>query len=171
MLSPPWLRKRAKSVGNRAGQEKRQPAGFRSGATPLLRPSWNDNFISEHSRGRFAYRWRANAPRRQWRARYGRGNDGGAFERVSKEIEWLRSALVNEPRGSDVIVGALLCEPQDRASTAGVIFFNNVLAISGCAAMDDRTVGVSRTFRQDQTRIAPDRNAGRRRASHSAQFE
>lgn len=37
-----------------------------------------------------------------------------------------RTAVVNEPRGSDVIVGALLCEPVDPANAAGVIFFNNV---------------------------------------------
>ena len=36
-----------------------------------------------------------------------------------------RAAVVNEPRGSDVIVGALLCEPVDPANAAGVIFFNN----------------------------------------------
>ena len=42
-----------------------------------------------------------------------------------------RSAVVNEPRGSDVIVGALLCEPVDPANAAGVIFFNNI----GCLAM------------------------------------
>lgn len=36
-----------------------------------------------------------------------------------------RAATVLEPRGSDVVVGALLCTPQDRANTAGVIFFNN----------------------------------------------
>src|SRR5690349_9194766 len=37
-----------------------------------------------------------------------------------------RSAVVNEPRGSDVMVGALLCEPVDASCAAGVIFFNNV---------------------------------------------
>ena len=42
-----------------------------------------------------------------------------------------RSAVVNEPRGSDVLVGALLVEPQDKTCVAGVIFFNNV----GCLAM------------------------------------
>lgn len=46
--------------------------------------------------------------------------------------DWLRSALVNEPRGSDVIVGALLCQPQDPASAAGVIFFNNVGYLGMC---------------------------------------
>jgi 4-hydroxyproline epimerase len=40
--------------------------------------------------------------------------------------------VVNEPRGSDVLVGALLCEPADPACTAGVIFFNNVGYLGMC---------------------------------------
>ena len=43
-----------------------------------------------------------------------------------------RSAVVNEPRGSDVMVGGLLCQPADRASAAGVIFFNNVGYLGMC---------------------------------------
>jgi 4-hydroxyproline epimerase len=43
-----------------------------------------------------------------------------------------RSAVVNEPRGSDVMVGALLCEPQDSSCAAGVIFFNNVGYLGMC---------------------------------------
>src|SRR5690242_5227984 len=43
-----------------------------------------------------------------------------------------RSAVVNEPRGSDVMVGALLCDPIDSASAAGVIFFNNVGYLGMC---------------------------------------
>jgi 4-hydroxyproline epimerase len=43
-----------------------------------------------------------------------------------------RSAVVNEPRGSDVVVGALLCEPVDRTCAAGVIFFNNVGYLGMC---------------------------------------
>lgn len=42
-----------------------------------------------------------------------------------------RSAVVNEPRGSDVMVGAMLVEPSDKSCVCGVIFFNNV----GCLAM------------------------------------
>ena len=42
-----------------------------------------------------------------------------------------RSAVVNEPRGSDVMVGALLLEPADTSCAAAVIFFNNV----GCLGM------------------------------------
>jgi proline racemase len=44
----------------------------------------------------------------------------------------LRSAIVNEPRGSDVMVGALLVEPQDSSCVAGVIFFNNVGYLGMC---------------------------------------
>ena len=43
-----------------------------------------------------------------------------------------RSAVVNEPRGSEVIVGALLLEPQDPTCAAGVIFFNNVGYLGMC---------------------------------------
>jgi 4-hydroxyproline epimerase len=43
-----------------------------------------------------------------------------------------RSAIVNEPRGSDVMVGALLCEPVDPQAAAGVIFFNNVGYLGMC---------------------------------------
>lgn len=43
-----------------------------------------------------------------------------------------RSAVVNEPRGSDVLVGALLVEPSDRTCAAGVIFFNNVGPLQMC---------------------------------------
>ncbi len=43
-----------------------------------------------------------------------------------------RSAVVNEPRGSDVLVGALLVEPADKSCAAGVIFFNNVGCLQMC---------------------------------------
>ncbi len=43
-----------------------------------------------------------------------------------------RSAVVNEPRGSDVLVGALLMEPNEPSCAAGVIFFNNVGYLGMC---------------------------------------
>ena len=43
-----------------------------------------------------------------------------------------RRALVTEPRGNDVIVGALLCTPQDPANACGVIYFNNVGFLGMC---------------------------------------
>lgn len=43
-----------------------------------------------------------------------------------------RRAVVNEPRGNDVIVGALLVPPSDPTCAAGVIFFNNVGYLGMC---------------------------------------
>ncbi len=43
-----------------------------------------------------------------------------------------RSAVVNEPRGSDVMVGAILLPPVDPGCVAGVIFFNNVGYLGMC---------------------------------------
>jgi 4-hydroxyproline epimerase len=53
-------------------------------------------------------------------------------ERFRSDYDCLRSAIVNEPRGSDVLVGALLCEPLDRSCAAAVIFFNNVGYLGMC---------------------------------------
>jgi 4-hydroxyproline epimerase len=54
------------------------------------------------------------------------------LERFRKDHDFFRSAVVNEPRGSDVLVGALLCEPSDPGCTRGVIFFNNVGYLGMC---------------------------------------
>jgi 4-hydroxyproline epimerase len=43
-----------------------------------------------------------------------------------------RSAIVNEPRGSDTVVGALLCAPHRSDCSIGVIFFNNVGFLGMC---------------------------------------
>jgi 4-hydroxyproline epimerase len=53
-------------------------------------------------------------------------------ERFARDCDPFRSAVVNEPRGSDVFVGALLVEPQDATCAAGVIFFNNVGVLNMC---------------------------------------
>ena len=59
--------------------------------------------------------------------------------RFHREFDRFRSAIVNEPRGSDVMVGALLCAPTDCSCAAGVIYFNNV----GCLGMCGHgTIGV-----------------------------
>ena len=63
----------------------------------------------------------------------------------------LRSAIVREPRGHDAIVGALLCEPLDRESAAGVIFFNNVGYLGMCG---HGTIGLVRTL-EYMERITP----------------
>ena len=53
-------------------------------------------------------------------------------ERFRREFDGFRSAVVNEPRGSDVVVGALLVAPQDTSCATGVIFFNNVGYLGMC---------------------------------------
>ena len=53
-------------------------------------------------------------------------------ERFRAASDHYRSAIVNEPRGSDVVVGALLVEPHDTTCEAGVIFFNNVGYLGMC---------------------------------------
>ena len=62
----------------------------------------------------------------------GTGTLAERLERFRDKYDAFRSAIVNEPRGSDVIVGALLCEPVDPACAAGVIFFNNVGYLGMC---------------------------------------
>ncbi len=60
--------------------------------------------------------------------------------RFRDEFDTFRSAVVNEPRGSDVMVGALLTEPTDPSCCAGVIFFNNVGVLHMCG---HGTIGVA----------------------------
>ena len=53
-------------------------------------------------------------------------------ELFQAKFDHFRSGIVNEPRGSDVMVGALLVEPEDKSCVAGVIFFNNVGYLGMC---------------------------------------
>ena len=51
---------------------------------------------------------------------------------LRREHDAFRAAVVCEPRGSDVLVGALLLPPSDPRCVAGVIFFNNVGYLGMC---------------------------------------
>ena len=62
----------------------------------------------------------------------GGGSGADRLRGFRQEHDRFRSAVVNEPRGSDVLVGALLVEPVDPACAAGVIFFNNTGCIQMC---------------------------------------
>ncbi len=64
-------------------------------------------------------------------------------ERFRSGYDDLRAAVVSEPRGSEVVVGALLVEPVDPRSTAGVIFFNDVGYLGMCG---HGTIGVIATL-------------------------
>lgn len=59
-------------------------------------------------------------------------NMSSRLDQFRRKYDFLRRALVNEPRGSEVVVGAMLCEPVNRGSAAGVIFFNNVGYLGMC---------------------------------------
>lgn len=61
-------------------------------------------------------------------------------ERLRKEHDRFRQAVICEPRGSDVLVGALVCAPSDPECVAGLIFFNNVGYLGMCG---HGTIGVA----------------------------
>ncbi|MDA0839886.1 MAG: proline racemase family protein [Planctomycetota bacterium] len=62
----------------------------------------------------------------------GRGAISERRQILKERFDHFRSAVVNEPRGSDVMVGALLCEPCDSTCATGVIFFNNTGYLGMC---------------------------------------
>jgi 4-hydroxyproline epimerase len=62
----------------------------------------------------------------------GRGDLASRRAIFRDHFDDFRSAVCNEPRGSDTMVGALLCEPSDSSCAAGVIFFNNVGVLNMC---------------------------------------
>ena len=73
----------------------------------------------------------------------GDGPLGERLERFRIDHDAFRSAIINEPRGSDALVGALLCAPVDETCVTGVIFFNNVAYLGMCG---HGTIGVIATL-------------------------
>ncbi len=72
---------------------------------------------------------------------------GSVTERLTvlqREHDWIRRAVILEPRGSEVMVGAVLLAPQDPANACGVIFFNNVGYLNMCG---HGTIGLMETLR------------------------
>lgn len=74
--------------------------------------------------------------------------------RFARDHDRFRSFVVNEPRGSDAVVGGLLVHPVDPTATAGVIFFNNVGVIGMCG---HGTMGLAVTLAH-MGRIEPGRH-------------
>lgn len=75
----------------------------------------------------------------------GVGSLNDKLERFREHHDPLRRAMVTEPRGADVLIGALLCEPADSSCDAGVIFFNNVGYLGMCG---HGLIGFVETLRQ-----------------------
>jgi 4-hydroxyproline epimerase len=63
--------------------------------------------------------------------------------RFAKDFDHVRRFAINEPRGYDALVGALLCEPLDPSCAAGLIFFNNVGYLGMCG---HATIGAAITL-------------------------
>jgi 4-hydroxyproline epimerase len=70
----------------------------------------------------------------------GSGTIADKRERLRKDHDRFRQAVICEPRGSDVLVGALLCEPSDPDYVAGLVFFNNIGYLGMCG---HGTIGVA----------------------------
>lgn len=73
----------------------------------------------------------------------GKGSMAERMERFRSDHDSFRSMLIAEPRGHDVLVGGLLCEPCDPQNSAGVIFFNNVGYLGMCG---HGTIGLMATL-------------------------
>jgi len=73
----------------------------------------------------------------------GPGNLKSRLELFRSQYDSFRTAVLAEPRGSDVLVGALLCEPHDPTAAAGVIFFNDVGYLGMCG---HGSIGVIKTL-------------------------
>ena len=68
----------------------------------------------------------------------GTGTMAERREVLARDHDRWRRATLLEPRGSEVLVGALLCAPQDPAHAAGVIFFNNASYHAGTVRQTER---------------------------------
>ena len=71
---------------------------------------------------------------------------GSLDDRVNvfaEKFDHVRTSVILEPRGSDAMVGALLCEPTDSRCVTGVIFFNNTGYLGMCG---HGTIGVAVTL-------------------------
>lgn len=73
----------------------------------------------------------------------GDGSMAARLQRLRTEHDHWRRALANEPRGHDVLVGAVLCEPEHKTSLCGVIFFNNSGYLGMCG---HGTIGLMATL-------------------------
>jgi len=81
------------------------------------------------------------------------GNDSLANrrERFKNDHDDFRRAIVNEPRGSDAVIGALLCAPVDQSCVTGIIFFDRAGYLGMCG---HGTIGVVATLAH-LNRISP----------------
>ena len=73
----------------------------------------------------------------------GSGSLAERRDRFREQHDRFRTALVSEPRGSEALVGGLLCDPPDASCAAGVIFFDNAGYLGMCG---HGTIGLVETL-------------------------
>ena len=73
----------------------------------------------------------------------GSGSLPERLERFRRDADEFRQLAILEPRGTDALVGAILCTPEQPSSAAGVIFFNNTGYLGMCG---HGTIGVAVTL-------------------------
>jgi len=73
----------------------------------------------------------------------GSGSLAERFDRLRTDHDHFRRAILCEPRGSDVLVGAWLLEPDEPDCAAAVIFFNNAGYLGMCG---HGAIGVAATL-------------------------
>ena len=95
----------------------------------------------------------------------GRGPLAERRRLFAERHDGFRRFALNEPRGFDAMVGALLCEPADPDCAAGLIFFNNAGYLGMCGHAHDRRGGDARAYGPHRARA---RIASRRRSASSA---
>jgi 4-hydroxyproline epimerase len=102
-------------------------------------------FLDSHTGGEPTRLVEAGAPE------LGQGSVAEKLARLKAEHDSFRAQVLNEPRGSDVLVGALLVAPADPTCQLGVIYFNNVGYLGMCG---HGTIGLMASLSY-QGRITP----------------
>jgi 4-hydroxyproline epimerase len=64
-------------------------------------------------------------------------------EKLRNEFDWFRTGVILEPRGSDILVGAMIVPPSDPSCALGVIYFNNAIVLGMCG---HGTIGLVKTL-------------------------
>ena len=120
------------TAGRRVRSMPKSASGARTGAktqrrgVPTITPMKTIHIIDSHTGGEPTRLVIAGGPD------LGTGPLAERLEILRTRYDDWRASVVTEPRGSDVMVGALLCEPLDPGCAAGVIFFNNVGYLGMC---------------------------------------
>jgi 4-hydroxyproline epimerase len=73
----------------------------------------------------------------------GAGGLAERADRLRRDHDRYRTAIVGEPRGAQAMIGALLCEPASAGCAAGVIFFDNAGYLGMCG---HGTIGLAVTL-------------------------